>query len=384
MYESLRHVDSGTITGRLTEVAEAALDVVAMSSDVDFQPTVSQLSMIEPVVAHDGVYDTLPLTFTRTALRQQAERFNIPIKYVDLLHEQQPDLLATNFNERSNLLNQTTLYRMLRDGDVWRVRATLSNGYQAIDNLDVLTAVIRGASRAGVDIGDCQVEGDWTDDRFRLRIAVPSIAIHAPDLLGDYRSPFQSRGSDSQGRQVGDVIWAGLEISNSETGGGAAAVAPRAVVLACLNGMTRKTDAVRSVHLGGRLEAGPVQWSQETRRKAVELVEAKMADAVTRFCSEEYLTSLADEMRQAKGLEVANPVKAMEVVQARLGFTDDEIESALAMFTRSGDTSVLGLGQAVTAAAQVVADSDRQSEMEEAFWDIVGTPTVYAQVGAAS
>lgn len=389
-YEPLRHVDAGQISGRLNEVAEAAVDVVAPSTAIKHEARGGELTLSEPMVAHDGLYDVLPVTFTRTALRQQAERFDVPLKYVDVLDAQQPELLAHNFNERSAYLNQATLYRMLRDGDVWRIRATLSNGYQAIDNLDVLAAVVRGAQRSGIDIGDCHVEGDWTDDRFRLRIAVPQISIHAPDLLRDYRSPFdpsRNRGSGydhiSQSEvgdyRVGDAIWAGLEVSNSETGGGAASIAPRIMVLACRNGMVRKVDAVRSIHLGGKLEVGPVQWSAETRRKAVELVEAKMADAVNRFCSTDYLDTAADDMRTAKGLDVENPVKAIEVAQQRLGFTDGEVESALAMFVRSGDTSVLGLGQAFTAAAQTLDDGDRQSEIEQAFWSIVAEPRIYAE-----
>jgi hypothetical protein len=379
----LRHEPNRlTILGRLRDVADAAVDMVASGDSLEYHVGTSQLRLAEPWIASDGVYETLPVTFTRTAFRQLVEFGDIPLRYADLLLLEDADLLAHNINER--MKNSPRLFRLLRpfEGEPWLCRAVLSNGYQAIDNLDVFTAVIRGAARSGINIGDCNVEGDWSDDRFRLRITVPQIAVHAGDLLDGYRSPYSPAADLTRDANDGGtgLLWAGLEVSNSETGGGAATVAPRAVFRICNNGMTRKAEAVRAVHLGGRLDAGPVQWSDETRRKAVELVEAKMADAVTRFCSEDYLNDLTNELRAAKGIEVANVTKAFEVVQSRLGFVQDEIDEAMNAFLRSGDTSVLGLGQAITAAAQTVPDGDRQSELETAFWDVVENPRVYAGV----
>lgn len=395
---TFRHeTDINKIVGRLSDVSSAALDVVAPSTKVTYGLGASMMMLDEPHMDSHGVRETLPLRFTRTALRQQAERFGIPLRYVDLLTEEQPELLANNFNQRSQHLNEATLYRMVRqekaadEGSAeypaanqiyWRVRAVLSNRFNAIDHLDVITAVARGAEAANVDLSQCYVEGDWTDDRLRLRISVPQIELAAPDLLRDYRSPFgdadwsthhrafQQR-IQQEGRHVGDVMWAGLEVANSETGMGAATVAPRAMILACLNGMTRKADIVRAVHLGGRLEQGAVTWSAETRRKELAVIESKMTDAVNQFCSVDYLRELVAQMAEAKGVEVQNVTKAMEVAQTRLGFSEDEVNAALNMFTRSGETSVFGLGQAFTAVAQTVDDGDRQTDIEQTFWDIV-------------
>jgi hypothetical protein len=47
------------------------------------------------------------------------------------------------------------------------------------------------------------------------------------------------------------------------------------------------------------------------------------------------------------------------------------------MFVKSGDSSVLGLAQAFTAAAQGVEDGDRQSEMEQSFFAFVGSPALF-------
>lgn len=398
---TLRHeVDRGTIAGRLDEIADSAVDIVAPASALAVryaditEPGDPQGFLILPtshaVVQEDGVHSTLPVRFTRTGFRQMVERLDIPLKYADLVRDDDPALLDINVARRSESKDAPTLFRLIRDGDQWICRAVLSNSYQAIDNLDMFIAVINGAAKAGVDIGDCLVEGDWTDDRFRLRIAVPQVGVMASELLKGYRNPFEGGQLDwtqhtsafqrelrERGAQVGDALWAGIEASNSETGGGAATVGPRAIVLICLNGLTRKTDIVRQVHLGGKLDVGPVTWSAETQKKAVELVESKMADAVRAYCSEGYLEGLIREMEQAKGVDVQNPVTAFEVAKTRLGFSEEERDRALTMFIRGQDTTVLGVANAVTAMAQTVDDGDRQNEIEQTFWDIVNNPAAY-------
>lgn len=393
----LRHeTDTGRIVARLDDVAEAAVDIVVSSSKIaplfrDSDGEVdAELHLPEPLLASDGTWSYLPLRFTRTGFRQLVERLDIPVKYADLTRTEQPELLDTNIEARALHKDAPMLLRAIRSGDVWVVRAVLSNQYQAIDNMDMFIATVNGARNAGVDIGDCMVEADWTDDRFRLRIAVPSIEVAAGELLSGYKNPFDGPGLDwtqhtrtfqqqlrERGARVGDVLWAGLEASNSETGGGAATVGPRAVVLVCLNGLTRKADILRQVHLGGRLEQGVVAWSAETQRKAVELIEAKMADAVRMYCSAEYLEAMVAEMRQSKDIAVQNPVTAFEVVKTRLGFSEEERDRAMSMFLRSGEGSVFGVASAVTAMAQTVDDGDRQAEIEQAFWDIVGNPGAY-------
>jgi hypothetical protein len=246
---------------------------------------------------------------------------------------------------------------------------------------------MRGMTDADVGLADCEVDADWTLDRFRLRIAVPQIAVAIPDLLADYRPPYTMLpGRDvhapAQQGEVPPVLWAGLEVTNSETGGGAMRISPRAVVLICRNGLTRPIDVVRQVHMGARLDEGIVEWSALTRQRALDLTTSQVADAVRTFCSAEYLTRVADEMRRAKGLEVVSPTDATAQVVKACGLTEDEGRAVLDLFATSGDRSVLGLGQAVTVVAQHAVDGDRQAEIEAQFWTVVGQPERF--VGAAA
>lgn len=392
----LRHeTDRQSIRGRLNEVRDSAVDYVAAPTALRFGETTR---FFDPAgITWDGVGDDVDIDLTRNAFRQVAERLDVPLKYADLLDEQQPDLLKTNFNDRAAHKGQTPgLYRFLRRPDgPWLLRAVLSDTYKRVDNYDVFTAVAYGLSEAGASLGDCEVEVDWTDDRFRMRIAVPQIEVAAPELLRGYRAPrptvrhsdvldhWASNGWTRRGNQVGDVLWAGLEVANSETGNGSTSIAPRVTVLACLNGMTRKADLVRSIHLGARLDAGVIKWSQDTMTKQLDLVKAQVRDAAQQFCSEAFLRQIVDELSVAKGIEVTGSIPAtFELVQTRLGFSEAETEAAMDAFMRSGDSTVFGLGQAFTAAAQTVPDGDRQTEIETLFWDIVHEPAVYAEVSA--
>jgi uncharacterized protein YoaH (UPF0181 family) len=368
--------DRGVIVGRLRDVADMSHDIVGPAKALRILPSQDGgFRMDQPIITPSGVWDEILVSLTRTAYRQAADRLSIPVKYLDqLVADEQGHLASYNFNRRAEHVGGTTLFRLLNLPDGWRLRAVLSDSYQAIDNLDLMAATASGMEAADVGLDLADVAADWTDDRFRLRIAVPQINLLVPELLADYRSPFAAPGTHLP------VLWAGLEVSNSETGNGAVTLTPRAVVQICKNGLTRNADVVRAVHLGSRLDAGVVRWSHETRRKAVELIQSKVTDAVRQFCSVEYLELLAREMRAAKDHQVTNVSATFEKVRMDLGFSEAEIESALTCFMRGGDTSVLGVGQAVTAAAQLVDDGDRQSEMEHAFWQIVGRPAAYASV----
>ncbi|MFW6192519.1 MAG: hypothetical protein ACOC83_03445, partial [Gemmatimonadota bacterium] len=121
----------------------------------------------------------------------------------------------------------------------------------------------------------------------------------APDPLDGYRSPFSGEtGADNP------TVFAGFVIGNSETGGGAFTVTPRIVVQVCTNGMTVKRDALRSIHIGGRMDEGVIRWSDDTNRKTLDLVTAQTRDAVQTFLDVDYVRAKIAELREAAGKPV--------------------------------------------------------------------------------
>ena len=105
-----------------------------------------------------------------------------------------------------------------------------------------------------------------------------------------------------------------------------------------------------------------------------------MRDAVATYISPRYLEATLVELEAAKAVDVVNTPSAVAVVQERLGLTESERDSVFELFAAGGDRTVLGLGQAVTAAAQLAEDGDRQSDLEAQFWTIVGSPRQFVGV----
>jgi hypothetical protein len=388
--EPLRHErDLSKIAGRVRDVLHARFDLVAPQSSLRFDKTMhgTALQFSEPLITEDGVFsEKLEASYTRTALRQASDRLKIPLSYIDRLNGlDDPSgvmLSAHSLNELSIMDNRQALYRFLRTDEGYVLRAILSNKYHLLDNDMALSAIMSGLAGQDLSLDDCEVEGDVTTDRLRLRIAVPSIEVNAADVLAGYRMPF----SMDQSRAVHDeplrgetppVVWAGLEIANSEVGGGAFSIASRIVIAICRNGLTRPIE-FRRAHVGAVLEQGTIDWSAETRRTALSLITSQVNDAVREYLSVEYVEGEVNKMREAKGIEVEAAGETVRVVQERFGLTDGETANVLDCFARGATYDMLGVSQAVTAAAQLVEDGDRQTQMEAMGTKIIDRPLIAA------
>lgn len=312
----------------------------------------------------------LPATVpTKRAHNQLAARAGVPTAFNDRIRSSNPDLWVHTMTDLYPTV--PTLFRLIDRAGTVTMRAALSDRYQMIDNVDVLTSLLQAFIDSGLDSNEVEIDGDFDadDGLLRIRCVVPSVGIAARELVARYRSPFDGRSGQDL-----PMIWAGVELSNSETGNGALSIAPRSVLQVCRNGMTRNVDgeAFRKVHLGAKLEtSGIISWSETTRAKQLELVASAARDAITTFISPEFLRRCVDEAAAAAGIEVSNPDATMARVVRSAQLTDDEANGVLANWLRSGDPTVLGLAHAVTATAQRVDSSDRQAALEREFWTIV-------------
>lgn len=391
MTTPVRHErDMQRLAGTLQSLAQARFDVVADQSALSIDENLERFTIsTEPTLTETGVTEgEFTAAYTRTAFRQVAERLRIPVPYLDRLAAEpaNAELASHSINWLAETDNRRALYRFLRDGDGDLVlRSVLSDRFSlGYDNEVALKALIDGLLSVDLGLGDCEVDGDVTPDRLRMRIVVPQIELAVPDLLGDYKMPFSMR----EGRGVHDrpergeippVIRAGVEIANSETGHGRFLIRPRAEVLICRNGLTRKIDFARN-HVGASMEDGAIDWSDTTRQNALALISSQVADVFRTYLTTDYLETIANDMREAKGIEIESSKGAVEIVTERFGLTESESASVFDCFARGGDMTVLGVAQAVTAAAQLVDESDRQAEMEETFWEIVERPGALVSV----
>ena len=340
------------------------VDVVAPAPAIRAEGGLLVLVGTEPVLGADGV--------TMTAGRYRptdvcdsgiADKLGIPAAYLKRMRGSRPGLFDANVNGWLSGDDRSFFVRCLRgdNGQAGTARAWLSDGYKPIDHLDTLIAVFDGIRQSGQDvrIDSC----DLTERRMYVWVRCEAAQVLAPALLSGYRSPFTgAAGADNP------VVFAGFVVANSETGCGACTVTPRLVAQVCANGMTITRDAVRAVHLGERLDEG-VRWSGDTQDRQLALVTAKARDAVRAFLSPGYAERVVRELEKQAGHRLADAAKTVEVISARLRYTEAQQAQILDHFIKGGDLTAGGIMHAVTSAAQVQGDGDAAWDLENSALD---------------
>ncbi len=354
-----RHATLADLAALLRDQQTRKLDVVAPAAALRSAGARLVIDQTDPQITADGVTMTTG-TYTPTEVCDDglAGKLGIPTAYLRRLRAEHPRLYDANVNGWLHRTDKSYLVRCLhgdRGGGI--ARAFLSSGYKIMDNLDVLMAALDGLRQSGVP---AEIDGcDLTPRRMYVRVVSPAIQALAPRLLAGYRSPFTGQsGADSP------VVFAGWVLSNSETGCGAFTITPRLVVQICRNGMTITKDALRAVHLGGRLDGGVIRWSTDTQQRNLDLITAQARDAVTTFLDTTYVEKKIAEMSEAAGQPVADPQETIEIVAQRLKFTDDQQKTILNHFIRGGDLTAGGVMHAVTSTAQTLPNADAAHEME--------------------
>lgn len=372
------------------------VDVVAPATSLSAAGGRIHLTGAQPEIDMEGVHDVDGLYLpTRLADEQIADRLGIPNHYVRRLREERLDLWDANVNgwlrgtvevapAPIELLAReigggatpdprSFLLRMFRDDSgVGVLRAFLSQTYRIIDNLDVLTAALEGVAAAGVNVD--VVGCDLTERRMSIKIAAPEVAALAPVLLANYRTPFDDTNPTRAAQAAAHgwlapddrpTVFAGFVISNSETGGGAFTITPRLIVKVCRNGLTITKDALRNVHLGGRLDEGIIQWSAETQQRSLSLVTSQTRDAVATFLNVDYVKAAVAGIEEKAGKPIeGDPIKAVQSVAKTLRYSNERTEAIVSMFVRSADLTAGGIMQAITAHAQTVEDADVAADLE--------------------
>ena len=368
----------------LREQHARKLDVVVPAVALRSIDGVIRVTGTEPVITEDGVTladgHYLP---TVVADGHIADRLGIPVKYLRRLREERPDLYDANVNgwlhgrkplmrgedvirEGSAADARSFLGRMFKgdDGETGILRALLSDRYGVMDHIDVLMAALDGIKAAGVnvDIRGCNL----TESRMTVRVSAPEVYAYAPELLKGYRSPFTGASGDDN-----PVVFAGFILSNSETGGGAFSINPQITVQVCDNGMTITKDALKQVHLGGRLEEGVIKWGEDTQNKALELIQAKTRDAVSTFLDVDYVQRTITRLEAKAGTPVET-VDAVRDITKALKFTDTQIDGILGYFIQGGQMSLGGVVNAVTAYSQTVEDPDDAYDLDARATTLLG------------
>lgn len=389
---TVRNADLTDLRKLLVEQHARKVDIVAPATKFKAEDGDIVVSGLDPILEDDGVTDANG-AYRPTAIFDEgvADKLKIPLSYIRRLREERPDLYDANVNGwlhgrkplvrqmratdsegHGNGLTQPVVIRdaipadqrsfLLRTfrgdgGEPGIARALLSDRYAVTDHLDVLMAALDGVRQAGAPV---EIQGaDLTDRRMYVRIVAPSIQALAPVLLERYRSPFTgATGADNP------VVFAGFELSNSETGDGAFSITPRIVVEVCSNGYKITKDALRAVHLGGRMDESVIRWSEDTQQRNIQLVTAKARDAVRTFLDVGYMQRVIRELEEKAGKPFENPQDNLKVLGKKLQYDEATQDAIFAMFVKGGDLTAGGVMHAVTAAARDMVDADKAAELE--------------------
>ena len=277
---------------------------------------------------------------TPLARRQLADKLKIPHAYFERMREEQPVLLDRNVN---TWLQSEDERRMLRTLD-GQVRAVLSDRYRRLDNFDLAESVLPILQQ----LPEVQFESvELTDTRMYLKCITPRLSYEmAP----------------------GDVVQAGVVISNSEVGQGTLSVQPLLFRLVCRNGLIAADRSLRKTHVGrtlGTEDEGIQVFQDDTLRADDQAFFLKVRDVVQAAVSEATFLQTAHKLQKTLRIPlVGDPVKTVEVLAQRYTLNDAERAGVLRALVSGADLSGYGLVNAVTHFSQEVEDYDRATEFE--------------------
>ncbi|WP_418319660.1 DUF932 domain-containing protein [Piscinibacter sakaiensis] len=278
---------------------------------------------------------------TALARRQLAEKLKIPFAYFERMRSEQPVLLDHNVN---TWLQSDEERRMIRTLD-GKVRAVLSERYRRLDNFDLAESVLPVLQR----LPEVRFESmELTETKMYLKCVTPQLR---------------------QEIAPGDVVQAGVVISNSEVGHGLLSVQPLIYRLVCSNGLIVSDRSLRKTHVGrsvgGGEDDGITVFKDDTLCADDKAFFLRVRDVVEAAVSETAFRMATEKLQRTQGMPLSgDPVKTVEVLAQRYALNDSERSGVLRHLVTGGDLSGYGLVNAVTHFSQEVEDYDRATEFE--------------------
>lgn len=277
---------------------------------------------------------------------QIASRLGIPQKYYDRMRGGAPELLATNVNHWFDTEKEKRMIRTI-DG---KARAFLSDRYRPLDNLDMAQAVLPVLADMGVTVQSSEL----TERKLYIKAVTAKVQAEI---------------------KRGDVVQAGIVVSNSEVGLGSVKVEPMIYRLVCSNGLIAADHSMRKYHVG---KAGSEEdlasefFRDETRKADDKAFWMKVRDVVLGSFNLDLFKGMVESMQiSTERIIDVDPVKVVEIVRKEHALPETEGTSILQHLIRGGDLSQYGLLNAVTRASQDVQDYDHATELERAGGDIL-------------
>ncbi len=275
---------------------------------------------------------------------QLADHLDIPLDYYRRTLDQEPDLLAANANTWLRRSGDRRLIRTIDIDGTPTARAFLSDRYRQLDHADLLHAALPALERLGTRIESCEL----TERRIYLKAISERIG-------GEVRP--------------GEIVQAGVVISNSEVGCGALSIRPLTYTLRCSNGAISEDLTLRQHHLGRRQggdDSIQQLLSDEARQADDRAFFLKVRDLTSAALEEALFTKQLDRLKAAaqQAIVPSQLEAVVEVTSKRFGLSEIERTGVLGHLAANGDLSQWGLSSAVTRFSQDVDSYDRSTDLE--------------------
>ena len=233
---------------------------------------------------------------TRLFHRQVASALGIPAKYYDLMQSRKPELLAQNVNAWFGDRENSYMIRTMDYGAGRMARALLSDRYRRIDNMEIASAVL--PLFAGSDQYEV-VSSEVTENRLYLKIVNRRMEMAVVP---------------------GDIVQAGVMISNSEVGLGSVSVQPLVYRLVCTNGMVVNDMGERKNHVGRAAKAVDDSfhiYSDETMEAEDKAFLLKLRDVTLAAIEESRFAQVVGRLKEAASIPITGKVTEVVELTAR-------------------------------------------------------------------
>lgn len=279
---------------------------------------------------------------TEICHNQIAEKTQIPQKYYDRVKGANPKLLADNINQWLPTKDKRMI-RTLELEDKKVCRALLSDRYKPLDNYDLLLTTLNAFNEYKQNTGkNIIIRNSYeSETSFYLKALIPDIKADVGE---------------------GDIIHAGILISNSEVGKRALSVSPLVYRASCGNDSIC-VETYKRNHIGNSQGILDV-FTDITRRSQDNTIWLEVKDTLKATLDGRFLEEKAKQYRELKGITYDNPKEKIEAITKHYKFSELEAEAILNNFIGEVDKSAYGIFNSVTALGRETKNQDRRIEIE--------------------
>jgi hypothetical protein len=301
------------------------------------------------------------------ARTQLVDKVGMPVKYYNQLVDMKLQELAS-FNVNTLLGNRPLEKVMVRSflaDDGLKIRAILSNRYRCLDNYDLFLAAADTFRGCNATMWTARTWG--SGEGFELFGVSEEIQQKIRiDRTFDRPDHFITKFGDD-----GDVNYAAVRVSNSETGAGGLSVTMSMMRAVC-NNLCVWGNRVSQIHLEKRKEEEGLIMSDDRSAAEANVIWLKIRDAIKTAFSKEAFEKYVAKMNDLTQIEIKSSVpETVKAVLADYPISKTSIDSIIGELLGSGDLSAYGIVQAVTAQAHTSERSGNFAAASE-FCEIGG------------